>query len=63
MMIYGNQDRSHRKTDFTSIRRYSDRIQVQMISDAGHFPELENPFEYARLLNDFLITQENADRS
>lgn len=54
MMIYGNRDRSHRKTDFTSIRHYSEHIQVQMIPDAGHFPELENPREVSVLIDRFL---------
>jgi pimeloyl-ACP methyl ester carboxylesterase len=56
IMIYGDQDRSHRKTDFNSIRHYSDQIQVKAIAGAGHFPELENPVLYSSLIDQFLAT-------
>ncbi len=54
MLVYGDQDRSHRKTDFNSIRHYSEYIQIQRITGAGHFPELENPSLFAGLIDAFL---------
>ncbi|WP_198043708.1 alpha/beta fold hydrolase [Ketobacter nezhaii] len=55
MMIYGDQDRSHRKTDFNTIRLYSDDIRVQAIPGAGHFPELEYPQQFSRLIDQLLV--------
>ena len=39
--IWGQRDRTHRRTDRAGQSRYLPRLQVIEIEDAGHFPELE----------------------
>ncbi|BFM18643.1 hypothetical protein R50073_48260 [Maricurvus nonylphenolicus] len=43
IMVYGQQDSSHKKTDFETIRDYNPSIETCAIDKAGHFPELETP--------------------
>ncbi|MAZ89214.1 MAG: hypothetical protein CL693_16415 [Cellvibrionaceae bacterium] len=42
-LIYGEQDRSHKATNFETIRDYGHQISLHPIHQAGHFPELEAP--------------------
>ncbi len=39
--IWGQRDRTHRKTDRAALARYLPRLTVVEIDEAGHFPELE----------------------
>jgi hypothetical protein len=34
--------------------------RLEILDDAGHFPQLERPREFARLLSDFLATTDPA---
>lgn len=51
IMVYGQQDPSHKKTDFETIRDYNKRIETCAIEAAGHFPELETPLLFKRYLD------------
>ena len=39
--IWGQRDRTHRRTDRSALARYLPRLTVVEIDEAGHFPELE----------------------
>jgi pimeloyl-ACP methyl ester carboxylesterase len=49
-LVWGRLDRSHKATDPQSIRRHLPQARVVEV-DTGHFPDLEAPGEYARLLS------------
>ncbi len=51
MLVYGARDRSHKQTDFDSIRDYGSRIHIHEFTEAGHFPELEAPEHFKRSLD------------
>jgi len=50
-LIYGAKDRSHKVTDFGSIRDYGADIALEPIDQAGHFPELETPQEFKLIID------------
>lgn len=43
LVIWGAKDRTHRGTDKQSVLRYAPTAVFQVIQDAGHSPELEQP--------------------
>jgi pimeloyl-ACP methyl ester carboxylesterase len=54
LSIYGNKDRSHRHTDFTSLRVHAPKAETIEFQGCGHFPDLERPQEYARQIERFV---------
>lgn len=54
LLIYGNKDRSHRHTDFTSLRDHVPSAEIIKFQDCGHFPDLERPQEYASHIKRFV---------
>ena len=51
-LVYGSSDFTHRKTDFNSIHEHVPNCEVIEFSGCGHFPELENVSDFARLVNE-----------
>lgn len=49
-ILWGDADRTHRKTDKASSNRWHSAAQVVHWDSAGHCPDLEEPEEFARLL-------------
>lgn len=56
LLIHGNKDRSHRHTDFTSLRDHVPKAEVVTFQGCGHFPDLERPQEYAKHIKQFVGT-------
>lgn len=56
LLIYGNRDRSHRQTDFTSLRNHVPEAEIVTFDGCGHFPDLEHPKEYAERVKQFVNT-------
>lgn len=56
LLIHGNRDRSHRHTDFTSLRDHAPEAEIVMFPGCGHFPDLERPQEYAKHIKQFIST-------
>jgi pimeloyl-ACP methyl ester carboxylesterase len=56
LLIYGNKDRSHRHTDFASLRDHAPTAEIVMFQGCGHFPDLERPQEYAKHIKSFVNT-------
>lgn len=54
LLIYGNRDRSHRQTDFTSLRNHVPDAAIVPFNGCGHFPDLERPKEYAKQVKQFI---------
>jgi pimeloyl-ACP methyl ester carboxylesterase len=54
LLIHGNKDRSHRHTDFTSLREHVPSAEVITFQGCGHFPDLERPHEYAKHIKQFV---------
>lgn len=48
--IWGQRDRTHRRTPRAGLARYLPRLEVIDIEDAGHFPELEQPHAFREKL-------------
>lgn len=51
-MVWGDQDRSHRKTDPKSVLSSVPKANIVYFEDCGHFPDIEQPKRYAALLLD-----------
>jgi pimeloyl-ACP methyl ester carboxylesterase len=56
LMIYGDRDRSHSQTDFSSLRNHAPTAEIIRFQGCGHFPDLERPSEYANQLTNFIRT-------
>jgi pimeloyl-ACP methyl ester carboxylesterase len=54
LLIYGDKDRSHRHTDFASLRDHVPTAEIIMFQGCGHFPDLERPQEYAKHIKSFV---------
>jgi pimeloyl-ACP methyl ester carboxylesterase len=54
LSIYGNKDRSHKHTDFLSLRNHTPAAEIVMFQGCGHFPDLERPHEYAKNIKSFV---------
>lgn len=52
--LWGKRDRTHRRTNPKSLARHLPRLEVAELEDAGHFPDLEDPIEFQRLLTDWI---------
>jgi pimeloyl-ACP methyl ester carboxylesterase len=55
LAIYGNKDRSHKHTNFTSLRDHAPNAEIVTFQGCGHFPDLEHPQEYAKHIKRFAI--------
>lgn len=56
LSIYGNKDRSHKQTDFTTLREHAPNAETIVFQGCGHFPDLERPQEYAKYIKSFVST-------
>lgn len=56
LLIYGNKDRSHRRTDFATLLDHAPAAEIIMFQGCGHFPDLERPQEYAKQIKSFIST-------
>jgi pimeloyl-ACP methyl ester carboxylesterase len=56
LALWGLKDRGHiaAKTDMRSISRLLPNAEVRVLDDVGHWPEVENPAQFARLLDEFV---------
>lgn len=54
LMIWGEKDRSHRKSQKESIKDYVPQAEIICFESAGHFPELEETDNFLRELTSFL---------
>jgi pimeloyl-ACP methyl ester carboxylesterase len=54
LLIYGNKDRSHRYTDFATLRDHAPNAEIILFQGCGHFPDLERPQEYAKHIKSFV---------
>ncbi len=52
-MVWGNQDRSHRHTDFASIREHLPMCEIVEFDNCGHYPNLEQPKVFSELLKSY----------
>ena len=55
--MWGNRDRTHRRTDRRGLQRYLPRLQVAEFDQAGHFPDLETPEEFRDVLIDWVMRE------
>ncbi|GAB2604012.1 alpha/beta fold hydrolase [Spirosoma areae] len=55
LVIWGNADRSHAKTDKPSTLLYLTNAAYEEWNDAGHFPELEQTDRFIQRLNEFTL--------
>lgn len=55
LMIYGDQDFSHRHTDFMHLTDTIPQATTVEFSGCGHFPNLERPKLFANKLRDFVL--------
>ena len=51
-MVWGNQDWSHRNTEFASLREHVPHCDIREFDGCGHFPYLEQPKAFAALLRE-----------
>ena len=56
LIIWGEADKSHRRTDKTSSRVYCSEAEEFFFAQAGHFPELEQPELFAQTLRQWIYT-------
>jgi pimeloyl-ACP methyl ester carboxylesterase len=52
VLAWGTLDRSHRFTDPLSLKQVMPEVEVVLFEQCGHFPDLEDPQRFARLLQD-----------
>jgi pimeloyl-ACP methyl ester carboxylesterase len=57
LIVWGEADRSHRRTDKQSTLRLLPDAELVRFSEAGHFPELEEPTRFAGLVRDWHLRQ------
>lgn len=50
LLVWGPQDRSHRATEPHTMRAHVPHAQTATLETSGHFPELEDPDGFARVL-------------
>lgn len=53
-LVWGAQDRSHRRIDPASLLRHMPQARVVRFDDCGHFPDLEQADRFVGLLMDAL---------
>lgn len=52
VMMWGGSDRTHRRSNPNSVLEYLERGKIMVFTEAGHFPELEEPERLRSLLSD-----------
>jgi pimeloyl-ACP methyl ester carboxylesterase len=60
LVVWGEADRSHARTDRSSSRSLADDLTVVTAPEVGHFPELERPEWFAGLLRSFVGQRRSA---
>lgn len=63
LSVYGDCDRSHKNTDFHSIKEHGHHTLVKSIPNTGHFPELENTPVFLNYLKSFISGSDAASAS
>lgn len=48
-LIYGNKDFTHKQTDFESIKKYHNKVDIIQFENFGHFPHLENQKRFIQM--------------
>jgi pimeloyl-ACP methyl ester carboxylesterase len=56
LMIYGDMDFSHRGTKFENLTDSVPHAETLAFSGCGHFPNLEQPIQFADKLRSFTLT-------
>lgn len=51
-LMYSNTDKTHRKTDFSSIQKYNPHTELIDFQITGHFPDLEAPTSFLAVVQD-----------
>ncbi len=54
LMIHGTRDRSHRQTNFNSLKDHAPQAEILPFQGCTHFPDLERPQEYAQQIQRFV---------
>ncbi|WP_043769471.1 alpha/beta fold hydrolase [Algiphilus aromaticivorans] len=49
-LVWGNADRTHRSTQPEAIQQHAPQAEILRVPEAGHYPDLEDPEAFARLL-------------
>lgn len=49
-LVWGGADRTHRSTQPEAIRQHAPQAEILRVPEAGHYPDLEDPEAFARLL-------------
>jgi pimeloyl-ACP methyl ester carboxylesterase len=55
--IWGDEDRSHQRSDPNSSTSFFSNAQVYHFEGCGHFPELESPEEFVQVLKQWQAAQ------
>lgn len=53
LLIWGTKDRSHRKTNKESAKKYFKSLDIILFENSGHFPELEETEKFFAVLKNF----------
>ena len=56
LAIWGLLDGSHEMTDKQSSERLAHHVELVLLEDVGHFPELEDPGKFKRLLSNWIAS-------
>ncbi len=59
VILFGQGDRTHRRSDPQGLRRYLPHAEVRLLPLAGHFPDLEDPAAFRRAVSDLLAMAED----
>ena len=51
-LIYGDNDFTHRPTNFESILDYHNECDIIKFEGCGHFPDLEEPSKFVQILKE-----------
>lgn len=51
-LIYGSKDFTHKTTDFESIKKYHNKVDIIQFEDCGHFPHLENKNKFIHIIKE-----------
>ncbi|MFK7920678.1 MAG: alpha/beta fold hydrolase [Bacteroidia bacterium] len=52
LLIHGEKDFTHQPTDFGSARAFRSDLALRPFADCGHFPDLEAPAAFAKILKE-----------
>ena len=54
LSVWGDRDRTHRKTEPTSVREHAGKLQSETFAGCGHFPHLERTERFVDLVREAL---------